>query len=104
MSILPNAFADFSRHKPLNKSRRYIAIAISKEIPFEIYGAEEGFLIWDGLYGGVASRGTITKDGVFKGGLAFSHVEIDIDDATSIREFVKNTKKAAECNFKGCGV
>lgn len=68
MSILPNAFADFSRHKPLNKSRRYIAIAISKEIPFEIYGAEEGFLIWDGLYGGVASRGTITKDGVFKGG------------------------------------
>ena len=95
---------DFSLYQILYKGRRFVAIAVSEESPFDIYGDEEDFVIWDGLYGGVASRGTITKDGVFKGGLAFSHVEIDVDDATSIREFVKHTNKAEECYFKGCGV
>ena len=85
---------DFSNHTVLYKGRRFVAVAVSKEVPFDIYGDDEDFVIWDGLYGGVASRGTITNGGVFKGGLAFSHVEIDIDDATSIRDFVKNTNKA----------
>ncbi|MBM4077098.1 MAG: hypothetical protein FJ267_15820 [Planctomycetes bacterium] len=97
-------FPNFSHHTILYKGRRFIAIAVSKEKPFEHFGDDEDFVVWDGLYGGVASRGTITNDGVYRGGLAFSHVEIDVDDASSIREFVKNTNKAEEFYFKGCGV
>jgi hypothetical protein len=42
-------FPDVSQYTILYKGRRYIAIVVSKDIPFEIYGAEGGFLIWDGL-------------------------------------------------------
>ena len=55
------------------------------------------------MYGAVASFGIITKEGMFKGALAFSHVEIDVGDAKSIREFVKNTSKAGEPYINDCG-
>ncbi len=104
MSNTTYNFPDLSHQTILYEGRRYIAIAVSKDTPLDIYGDDENFVIWDGLYGGVASRGKITKGGVFKGGLAFSHVEIDVDDATSIRRFVKNTNKEEEFYFKGCGI
>jgi len=97
-------FPDFSNHTILYKGRRFIAIAVSKEQSFEHYGDNDDVVVWDGLYGGVASCGKINKDGVCKGRLAFSHVEIDVDDATSIRDFVKNTNEAVERYFKGCGI
>jgi hypothetical protein len=97
-------FPDFSNHTILYKGRRFVAIAVSKEQPFKHFGDDEDFVVWDGLYDGAASCGTITKDGVYKGALAFSHVEIEVDDGNSIREFVKNTSKAEEYYFKGCGV
>lgn len=97
-------FPDFSGYKILYKGRRFVAIAVSKKHPFEHYGDDEDFVVWDGLYDGVASCGKILKSGIFKGQLAFSHVDIDVNDAKSIREFVKNTVKAEEYYFKGCGV
>ena len=40
---------------------------------------------------------------VLKGFLAFSHVEIEIDSAENIRDFVKNSSKAQMRFFKDCG-
>lgn len=97
-------FPDFSKHTVLYKGLRYIAIAVSKDQPFDHYGDNDDFVVWDGLYGGVASCGKINKDGVCKGRLAFSHVEIDVNEAESIREFVTNTNEAVERYFKGCGI
>jgi hypothetical protein len=104
LDFVKYTFPDFSNHTILYKGRRFVAIAVSKEQPFKHFGDDEDFVVWDGLYDGAASCGTITKDGVYKGALAFSHVEIDVDDATSIRDFVKHTNKAEERYFKGCGV
>ena len=96
-------FPDFSDHKILYKGRRFSAVAVSKEHLFSHYGDDEDFVVWDGMYDAVASFGIITREGMFKRALAFSHVEIDVGDAKSIREFVKNTSKAEELYIKDCG-
>ena len=43
-------FPDLRGYKILYKGRRYIALAVSKEQPLDIYGDDEDFVVWDGLY------------------------------------------------------
>ena len=97
-------FPDLRGNKILYKGRRYIALAVSKEHPLDIYGEDENFVVWDGLYDAAVSVGKIRPDGVIEGELAFSHVTIGVEDAKSMRDFVANTKKSQETYFKGCGV
>lgn len=97
-------FPDLTGRNLLFKGRRYVVIEVSKQNPFEIYGDDEDFVVWDGLYGGAAAVGRLSPDGVYSGELAFSHVAIEVDDANTISDFVKNVKKAEEYYFKGCGV
>ena len=97
-------FPDISGHTILYKGRRYIALAVSKKQPLDIYGDDEDFVVWDGLYDAAVSVGKIRPDGVIEGELAFSHVNIEVEDAKSMRDFVTNTKKSQETYFKECGV
>ena len=97
-------FPDLTGRNLLFKGRRYVVIEVSNQIPFEIYGDNEDFVVWDGLYGGAAAVGRLSTDGVYSGELAFSHVEIEVNNASTMSEFVKNVKKAEEYYFKGCGV
>ena len=97
-------FPDFAGHTILYKGRRYIALAVSKEHPLDIYGEDENFVVWDGLYDAAVSVGKIHPDGVIEGELAFSHVTIEVEDAKSMRDFVNNAKKSQETYFKECVV
>ncbi len=97
-------FPDLTGRKLLFKGRRYVVIEVSKADPFDIFGDDEDFVIWDGLNGGAAAAGKLTSGGVTCGRLVFSHVEIEVDDATTISKFVKNVRRAQEFYFKGCGV
>ena len=97
-------FPDLTGRKLLFKGRRYIVIKVSKEDPFDIFGDDEDLVVWDGLNWGAAAAGKLTSGGVTGGRLVFSHVEIEVDDATTISDFVKNVRKAQEYYFKGCGV
>ena len=97
-------FPDLTGRNLLFKGRRYIVIEVSKEDPFDIFGDDEDFVVWDGLNWGAAAAGKLTSGGVTCGRLVFSHVEIEVDDATRISDFVKNVRKAQEYYFKGCGV
>ena len=97
-------FPDFTGRKLLFKGRRYIVIEVSKEDPFDIFGDDEDFVVWDGLNWGAAAAGKLSSGGVNRGRLVFSHVEIEVDDATTMSDFVKNVRKAQEYYFKGCGV
>ncbi len=100
-------FPDLSNREVLYKGRRFVMFAVSAERPFDGYG-EDGncdFVVWDGGDPtGVISYGTVTRQGVFRGALAFSHVDIDVDDAPSPREFVANSHKKAEWYSKAIGL
>ena len=100
-------FPDLSNREVLYKGRRFVVFAVSKKRPFDGYG-EDGkcdFVVWDGKDPAeVISCGKVTRQGVFRGSLAFSHVDIDVDDAPSPREFVANSQKKAESYFKGIGL
>lgn len=61
------------------------------------------FVVWDGLYDAVLSSGEKLPNGLLKGFLAFTHVEIEIDESESIREFVSNSAKAQERFFRESG-
>jgi hypothetical protein len=95
-------FPDLSNFEILFNGRRYKAFKITKETPFN--GEEEyaDFVIWDGLYDAEVAYGIITN-GKFSGFLSFSHVEIEVDSATDISTFVKNTSKAQLQFFKDSG-
>ena len=101
-------FPDLSNREVLYKGRRFVVFAVNKERPFDGYG-EDGecdFVVWDGKDpAGVISCGKVTSQGVFRGSLGwFSHVDIDVDDAPSPREFVANSHKKAEWYFKTIGL
>ena len=61
------------------------------------------FVVWDGLYDAAVSYGVITVNGSYDGFLAFSHVEIEVDSAATIGEFVKNSSSAQLRFFKDSG-
>jgi hypothetical protein len=96
-------FPDLSSFPILYKGRRYIAFSVSKTNHFS--GMEEyaDFVVWDGLYDAAVSYGVITGNGMYDGFLAFSHVEIEVDSATTISEFVKNSSSAQLQFFKDSG-
>ncbi len=104
MSESTYTFPDFSNHTILYEGRRFVAVAVSKEDPFNIFGNDEDFVVWDGLNWGAAATGKLTSSGITCGRLVFSYVEIEVDDANTISGFVKNVRKAPETYFKGCGV
>ena len=58
------------------------------------------FVVWDGEYDGAVSYGTINSKGEYEGFLAFSHVEIEVESADNIRDFLKNYKKSDLQYFK----
>lgn len=93
-------FPDLSNHKIIYKGRRYIAFEVSQSNPFESMEDDADFVVWDGEYDGAVSYGTITSDGDFEGFLAFSHVEIEVESADNIRDFLKNYKKSDLQYFK----
>ena len=95
-------FPNLSNYKIIYKGRRYIAFQISKLIPFESMEYFADFVVWDGLYDAAVSYGIINSKGVFEGRLAFSHVEIEIDSAENIRDFVQNSRKSQMLFFKDC--
>lgn len=95
---------DLTDRQLLYKGRRFVAIVVGRDDPFELFGDDYDFVVWDGLYGGVAAVGNVKADGNYSGALAFSHVEIEVEDAKTMSEFVKNARKAEEFYFKGCGV
>ena len=93
-------FPDLSNHKIIYKGRRYIAFEVSQSNPFESMEDDADFVVWDGEYDVAVSYGTITSDGGFEGFLAFSHVEIEVESADNIRDFLKNYKKSDLQYFK----
>ena len=95
-------FHDLSNFEILFNGRRYKAFKISKTKPFN--GEEEyaDFVIWDGLYDAEVAYGVI-KNKKFSGFLSFSHVEIEVDSATDISTFVKNSSNAQLQFFKDSG-
>ncbi len=95
-------FPDLSNFEILFNGRRYKAFKISKDKPFN--GEEEyaDFVIWDCLYDAEVANGIITN-GKFSGFLSFSHVEIEVDSATDISTFVKNSSNAQLQFFKDAG-
>ena len=96
-------FPDLSNHKIIYKGRRYIAFEVSQSNPFESMEDDADFVVWDGEYDGAVSYGAINAKGEYEGFLAFSHVEIEIDSAENIRDFVKNSRKAQMQFFRDSG-
>ena len=93
-------FPDLNNHKIIYKGRRYIAFEVSQSNPFESMDDVADFVVWDGDCNVAVSYGTITSDGGFEGFLAFSHVEIEVESADNIRDFLKNYKKSDLQYFK----
>jgi hypothetical protein len=96
-------FPKLSNFEVIYNGRRYKAFIVSKSSPFKGYEEDSDFVVWDGLYDAAVSYGTIAIDGVHSGFLAFSHVEIEVDSAVNISEFVKNTSKEQLRFFKDSG-
>lgn len=96
-------FPDLSCYNIIFNGRRYKAFMISKGSPFQGYEDYAEFLVWDGVYDALVAYGNISADGEYEGFLAFSHIELDVNSASTISEFVKNTKKAQEWYFKATG-
>jgi len=93
-------FPDLTAHVVLFKGRRYISFAISKSNPFKSMEEYAEFVVWDGLYDAAVSYGSFYENGSCKGFLAFSHVEIEVNAASSINDFVKNSSRAQLQFFK----
>jgi hypothetical protein len=96
-------FPNLSNHKIIYKGRRYIAFEVSQTNPFESMEDDADFVVWDGEYDAAVSYGAINAKGEYEGFLAFSDVEIEIDSAENIRDFVKNSSKAQMQFFKESG-
>ena len=96
-------FPDLTPYKILYKGRRYVAFEVEKNISFEEFGQENDFVVWDGLYDTTLAYGNYEKDGTYKGFLAFTVVEFEIENSASIKEFVEKCKKEQERYFKECG-
>lgn len=97
------SFPDLSNHKIIFNGRRYKAFIVSSDNPFNGYEDDSDFVVWDGLYDAAVSYGSISSKGIYSGFLAFSHVEIEIDDASDISTFVKNSSKEQLRFFKDSG-
>lgn len=96
-------FPDLSNKRLLYVGRRYIAFSVSQSQPFKGYESDYNFVIWDGMYDAAVAVGMVMDDGTVTGELAFSHVEIDIPTAKSMREFILQTRKAQERFFRESG-
>lgn len=98
-------FPDLNNRRVIFKGRRYLVFEVSPDHPFEVFGDDENFVVWDGVNGGsVAAIGTTNADGTFSGELAFSHVTIEVDDAESISDFVKHVRRTQDRYYRECGV
>ena len=97
------SFPNLSKFKIIFNGRRYKAFKVSKFNPFDKFEEDADFVVWDGLYDAAVSYGTISLDGIYSGFLAFSHVEIEVDSASNINLFVKNTSKEQLRFFKDAG-
>ena len=86
-------FPDLEGREVLYRGRRYIAFAVSSEQPFEDAEDDGDFVIYDGLYDAVSAIGRRDEKGIY-GELAFSHVEIEIEPAPNMRDFVQAAAKA----------
>jgi hypothetical protein len=89
-------FPDLTGRDILYKGRRYIAFSVSPRERIEEGMDDYDFVIYDGLYDGVAAFGRHDEKGVY-GKLAFSHVEIEIEPASNMRDFVQAAIKAQAC-------
>lgn len=96
-------FPDLEPFKILYKGRRYIAFELIKNLPFDEFVIENDFVVWDGLYDTTLSYGTYEKDGTYKGFLAYTVVEVEIEKTISMKEFVEKSKKEQARYFKECG-
>ncbi len=96
-------FPCLSSFEIIFNGRRYKAFKVSMLNPFKGYEEDSDFVIWDGLYDAAVAYGTITVDNLYCGFLAFSHVEIEVDPASCIRDFVKNTRRTQERFFRDSG-
>ena len=96
-------FPCLSNFEVIFNGRRYKAFKVSMANPFRGYEEAADFVIWDGLYDAAVCYGTVTADNLYCGFLAFSHVQIEVDSAGCIREFVKNTRKIQERFFRDSG-
>lgn len=76
---------------------------MSTSNPFRGYEVDADFVIWDGLYDAAVAYGTMTADNLYCGFLVFSHVEIEVDSASFISDFVKNTSRTQERFFRDSG-
>jgi len=83
--------------------RRYKAFMVSGSSLSNGYEHDADFVIWDGLYDAAVAYGKISAEGLHTGFLAFSHVEIEVDSSSCIREFVANTIKAQKRFFQETG-
>ena len=83
------------------KGQRYRVFLISKSKPY--LDDFDGFIVWDGLFDAALAKGEVSEDGVYSGELAFSHVTVEIPTATSIKDFVANTKREQERFFDDSG-
>lgn len=95
-------FPDLTGRDILYKGRRYIAFSVSPRERIEEGMDDYDFVIYDGLYDGVAAFGRHDEKGVY-GKLAFSHVEIEIETTETIQEFVKAAAKEQEQYHRDCG-
>ena len=89
-------FPNLEGREVLYRGRRYIAFAVSSEQPFEDAEDDGDFVIYDGLYDAISVIGRRDEKGI-SGGLAFSHVEIEIEPASNMRDFVQAAVKVQAC-------
>ena len=96
---LPN----LNGHEVLYKGRRFIVFGVSKLFPYEDYESMGTFVIWDGKYDAIFAVGKMNPNGSYFGELAASHVQIDIAEKRTLREFLDEAVKTQERYFKDCG-
>ena len=89
-------FPDLTGRDILYRGRRYIAFSVSSDERIEEDMGDYDFVIYDGLYDAVSTFGRRDEKGVY-GKLAFSHVEIEIEPASNMRDFVQAAVKVQAC-------
>lgn len=97
-------FPQLSGHKILYRGRRYIAFEVDEEHPFDEWEDSAQFLVWDGLYGWPLAVGKVSSNGLLSGELLLAHVDIGVDDARTMPEFILNTRKAAAYYSRAIGL
>lgn len=88
---------ELNGHRVLYKGRRYWAIEIDADHPFEIFDQTYGDLVvWDGFIGAAITEGKIGDDGIIRGSIQYGQGSIDVKGKT-VREFVDDV--IATCDW-----